>query len=94
MDLPVLVDLEMIRQKRQLLIDENVRRQNQKRREFHYQVGQEVLIKTVSPNKLQPRAHGPYTITRVYVNGTIDVRRNAQVIERLNIRRVVPFKRM
>ena len=53
-----------------------------------------VLIKAVDPSKLEPRAHGPYTITQVYTNGTIDVRRNPQVIERLNIRRVIPFKMM
>ena len=92
-DLPLQADLVLIRDRRQQLIDENLRRQNAKRREFEYQVGQEVLIKSVQPNKLEPRAHGPYTIQRVYQNGTIDVARNAQVVERINIRRVIPFRR-
>lgn len=93
LDLPVITDLLTIQEKRQVMIDENLRRQNQKRREYRYEVGGEVLIKTVNPSKLEARAHGPYVITRVYTNGTLDVRRNAQVVERLNIRRVVPFRR-
>ena len=53
-DLPLQADLVLIRDRRQQLIDENLRRQNAKRREFEYQVGQEVLIKSVQPNKLEP----------------------------------------
>ena len=92
-DLPVIVDLLAMQDKRQALIDENLRRQNAKRREFRYEVGGEVLIKSVDPRKLEPRAHGPYTITRVFTNGTVEVRRNPQVVERLNIRRIIPFRR-
>ena len=92
-DIPVVVDIMTIRDNRQVMIDENLRRQNAKRREYMFEVGGEVLIKTVKPTKMQPRAHGPYTITRVYTNGTLDVRRNQQVVERLNIRRLVPFRR-
>ena len=57
-DLPVIVDLLAMQDKRQALIDENLRRQNAKRREFRYEVGGEVLIKSVDPRKLEPRAHG------------------------------------
>ena len=93
LDIPIIVDLLGIQTKRQVLVDENLRRQNRKRREWNYAVGQEVLIKTVDPNKLEPRAHGPYTIVQVYTNGTVDVRRNPHIVERLNIRRLVPFHR-
>ena len=91
-DLPLIADLVDIQQRRQLRIDENLRRQNQKRREYHFQVGQQVLIKTVDPNKLQPRAHGPYPIVQTYTNGTIDIARAPHVTERINIRRVIPFR--
>ena len=93
LDLPLHADLVLIRDRRQQLIDENLRRQNERRREYRYEVGQEVLIKAIDPKKLDPRAHGPYVIQKVYQNGTIDVARNAHVIERLNIRRVIPFRR-
>ena len=92
-DLPLMTDLVLIQEKRQALIDENLRRQNRKRREHHYVVGQEVLIKAITPNKLEARAHGPYPIIQVHTNGTIDVLRNPHVTERVNIRRVIPYKR-
>ena len=91
-DLPLQADLVLIRDRRQQLIDENLRQQNAKRLEYQYRIGQEVLIKSISPNKLDPRAHGPYRIQQVYQNGTIDVMRNDHVVERLNIRRVIPFR--
>ena len=49
--------------------------------------------KTVNPLKLEPRAHGPYTITQVYTNGTVDVRLRPNIIERINIRRLIPYRR-
>ena len=50
-----------------------------------------MLIKSVQLNKLESHAHGLYTIQRVYQNGTIDVARSAQVVERIDIGRVIPF---
>ena len=93
LDIPVIVDLLRIRNNRQLLIDENLRRQNSKRREFHYQVNQEVLIKDSSARKLDPKAEGPFRITQVFTNGTVQVQRNPLVRERINVRRLVPFRR-
>ena len=92
LDRPLKADLVTIQQKRQQLIDENLRRQNTKRREFVYEVGQLVLVKTVNPNKLKPRAIGPFPIQRVYQNGTIDIKRTPYVTERINIRQVIPFR--
>ena len=42
---------------------------------------------------MEPRAHGPYRIQQVYTNGTIDIVRRENVIERINIGRVIPFRR-
>ena len=92
LDIPLVADLIMIREKRQQLIDENLRRQNAKRRHWDYVAGQQVLIKTVDPTKLEERAHGPYAIRQVHVNGTITVQRAPHVTERINMRRVVPFR--
>ena len=91
-DLPLVADLVDIQQRRQLKIDENLRRQNQKRREYHFHIGQPVLIKTITPSKLEPRAHGPYPIVQTYTNGTVDIARTPHVLERINIRRLVPFR--
>jgi hypothetical protein len=93
-DLPLVANLIQIRDRRQQLNDENLRLQNAKRRVYHYAVGQEVSIKSVDPTKMEPKAHdGPYVIKQVYTNGTVDVARNANVVERLHIRRLIPFLR-
>ena len=56
-------------------------------------VGDEVLKIIPDPNKLDPRAEGPYTVITVHVNGTLTIRLTPQVHERINIRRVKPYRR-
>jgi transposase InsO family protein len=93
LDLPVIVDLLLIRDKRQLLINDNLRRTNSKRREFDYHVNQEVLLKASSSKKLDIKAEGPFRITQVYTNGTVEIQLTPTVRERLNVRRLIPFRR-
>ena len=93
MDLPFVADLLLLRNKRQALIDYNLRRENLKRRNFDYEPGMEVLELTPNPNKLGKLTRGPFTIERVHCNGTITIRRNANVVDRINIRNVRPFRR-
>ena len=93
LDIPIIDDLIEIQTKRKVVINENLRRQNQKKREFKYAIGQEVLVKTVNPDKLEPRTNGPYLITRIYTNGTVDIQRSEHVAERINTRRIIPFRR-
>jgi hypothetical protein len=63
-----------------------------KRRNLDYQVDQQVLQPVPDPDKMQERAIGPFDITRVHCNGTLTIRRSAHVTERINIRRLRPFK--
>jgi hypothetical protein len=91
-DVPLIGDLLTIQQHRQHIIDENLRRQNQRRREYHYRLGDSVLVKAINPSKLDERAVGPFPIAQVYTNGTVDIQRNPHVTERINIRRLVPYK--
>ena len=63
-----------------------------RRKQFDYAVGHKVLVKAIDPNKLQPRAHGPYEITQVFTNGTVTIQRTQYVKERINIRRIIPFR--
>jgi hypothetical protein len=74
------------------LINESLRRANMKRRNLDYQVDQQVLQPVPDPDKMQERAIGPFDITRVHCNGTLTIRRSAHVTERINIRRLRPFK--
>ena len=63
MDIPVIANPVAIRERRQLLIDEeNLRRQNRRRYEHHYKVGDYVHTKVYDPNKGDDRLHGPYKI--------------------------------
>ncbi len=91
LDVPLVADLMAIRNKRQLSVDENLRRVNAKRSSYDYESGQRVLKKRHEWTKLGERWDGPYNITRVHVNGNVTIQLRAGVTERLNIRRVKPY---
>jgi hypothetical protein len=93
LNIPLIANLQTIQDRRQVLINENLRRQNLKRRRFDYAIDQEVLLKVPSPRRLDDLNEGPYRISQVHVNGTITIQRTAHVTERINIRRVVPYRR-
>ena len=85
MDLPFVADLLLLRNKRQQLIDYNLRRENYRRRSFDYQPGQWVLELTTSPGKLRQSTKGPYRVDRVHCNGTVSIRRTENIVDRVNI---------
>jgi hypothetical protein len=60
---------------------------------YDYSIGDEVLRLVYHPDKLEPRTVGPYTITRVHTNGTLSIEVSPGVIERMNVRRVKPYRR-
>lgn len=93
LDVPVLSDFNLIRNKRQALIDHNNLAENRKRRYRNYQVGDEILIAVYKPTKLQDRFIGPFVIDQVHVNGTVTIERRPGVFERLSIRRIHPYHR-
>ena len=92
-DVPILADLIAIRNKRQQLVDQNLMRHNKKRYNYHYRVGDEVMITTYDPTKLPERLHGPYRIVETRTNGTVRVRmREPNIDETFNIRKLRPYK--
>jgi len=91
--IPMLIDWATLRARRQAIIDDNNRRENLRRRFRDYKVGEEVLLLTYKPDKLEPRATGPFQIDEVHVNGTVTIRRNNNVLERVNVRRLRPYYR-
>ena len=92
LNIPLIADFEMLRQKRQALIDRNLIAANRKRISHDYQPGQQVLKAIYSPSKMQPSFEGPFDIIRAHTNGTITIRRANGVEERLNIQRVRPYR--
>ena len=66
--------------------------ENAKRKEFDFAINQAVLLNDW--RKLDEKFKGPYVITQVYTNGTVRIRLNPQITQRVNIRRIVPFRRV
>jgi RNase H-like domain found in reverse transcriptase/Integrase zinc binding domain/Reverse transcriptase (RNA-dependent DNA polymerase) len=91
LNIPLLADLQAIHAKRQLIINENLRKANQKRRSHDYHIEEQVMVLEPDPSKLQGKAHGPYTIQRVHANGTVTLQITPTVTERINIRRIKPY---
>ena len=95
LNLPFVTDIANIRNRRQALVDKSNARENAHRYDFNYQVGQWVTIRadlhqTVA--RLQPRFIGPFQIVQVHVNGTVTIRKRPHVLERINIRRIQPYR--
>jgi hypothetical protein len=92
LNIPLIADWHAITQKREHLINENLIRENQKRRRYDYLPGQQILKKRWKPRKLDERMTGPYRVLQTHVNGTVTIELRPGVSERLNIRRIIPYK--
>ena len=92
MNVPLVADWQTIARNREQHVNENLRRANRKRRQYDYAPGQQVLKKVHNPTSLGVRSSGPYTIDRVHVNGNFTIQLRPGVTERINIRRVLPYR--
>ena len=92
LNIPVVADLLDITAWRQQLIDEQTMVKNQKQISHDYQPNDQVLVLAYKPDKLEPRARGLYRILHTHVNGTVTIRRSPTITERINIRRLRPYR--
>ena len=92
LNIPLIADWHSITNKREHLVNENLRRANKRRRRFDYAPNQQVLKKLHEPTKLGERKAGPYRIANVHTNGTLTIELRPGVTERINIRRVTPYR--
>ena len=92
LNIPLIADWHAITKRREHLINENLMRENKRRRRFDYMPDQKILKKIYKPKKLGPRTSGPYKILHTHVNGTLTIELKPGVTERINIRRVIPYK--
>ena len=92
LNIHMITDLLQLHERRQVIIDDRLRRANLCRRTFDYQPGDEILILTTDPTTLQDRGIGPFSITQVHTNGTITFQRTPHIVERINIRRIKPYR--
>jgi hypothetical protein len=91
----VQLDWNRINQERRQLLEASNNKENRSRINKNYLPGDQVLIvldadERCSQPKLNQPTKGPYTITRVHPNGTVDIDRR-HFMETINIRRVKPY---
>ena len=92
LNIPLIADWHAITLRREHLINENLIRENQKRRRYDYLPQQRILKKRWKPRKLDERTSGPYRVLQTQLNGTVTIELRPGVSERLNIRRIIPYK--
>ncbi len=82
---------EMIRKNKQQRIKYNNEQENKKRKDYTYQVGQKVLVKTEQNRKYGKNPYqGIYEVTEVHNNGTVTLIKGA-VTQKFNIRMIHPY---
>ena len=91
-NVPLIADWHAITGRREHHVNKNLRRQNRRCHKWDYVMGQKVLKKVFGPTKIGPRTSGPYVISCVHVNDNVTVQLWPEIIDRLNIRRVIPYR--
>ena len=80
-----------IKNSKQKLIQKNNERENAKRKNYQYAIGQMVLVKDEQRRKFGQNAYiGPYAIENVNDNGTVRIRKG-NVSDIINIRQIKPY---
>jgi hypothetical protein len=73
LDIPLIANMELIRERKQHLINEQLRRHNARRISYDYLVDDQVLIIVDDPTKMEERNIGPFPITQIHINGTVTI---------------------
>ena len=81
---------ENIKQRKQKIINLNNKRENSKRKEHVYQVGDKVLLNRGTENMYEAPYQGPFDILQVYDKGKVRLIVNS-VADTCNIRRLMPY---
>jgi hypothetical protein len=92
LNVPLIADWQAIAHACEHHVNENLGRANRKQCQFDYAPGQQVLKKVHDPFKLGVRTKGSYTIERIHVNGNLTILLREGITERINIRRVLPYR--
>ena len=92
LDVPLIADIMTLSQRCQLMVDQALHYANQRRISHDYQVNERVLVRVTDPSKMDEKFIGPFRITQVHVNGNVTIRRSPNVTERINIRRLKPYR--
>ena len=83
-------DWEHIRQRKQLRINHNNKRENMRRNNHQYKVGDKILVKRKKHSKHELEFMGPIPITQINNNGTVRFKKGF-INHATNILRIKPF---
>jgi hypothetical protein len=88
---------QYIKERRQRMIVQNNQRENAKRKPHTYKVGDKAMIEQYQHRKHgTPKYKGPYTVTKVYDNGTVRLRQRlagrGAIFQTWNLRNIHPYK--
>jgi hypothetical protein len=91
LSIPFRADWAQIKIRKQGLINEGVLRENASRIQYRYNFGDKVLLDKpgILRKSTQPRT-GPHTVTRIYQNSIVQIKRGA-ITERVTLRRLTPY---
>ena len=79
-----------IQARKQDIINKNLWKENDKRINYDYAVGDKILLARQDASKVERPYDGPYKVVRVHTNGTIMIQKGA-VTMRINIRHTIPY---
>jgi transposase InsO family protein len=83
-------DWKLIHERKRKRIIENNARENARRIEHDYAIGERVLITKADFNKMETPREGPYPVLRVHANGTLTIQKGCTE-QRINIRQCTPY---
>ena len=94
MQMHINVDWQILKQKRLLAAKCNNDKENTSRIVYNYKVGDRILTfcsrsERTYTRKLNSPTKGPFVITKVYKNGTVEIEKKG-FFERINIRHIKP----
>jgi hypothetical protein len=90
-------DWQYIKQRKLQIITQNNKRENAKRKAHNYRVSETVkVVLDLQRKHGADRYKGPYQVTKVNDNGTVELRQNTcnggAVFQTWNIRNILPYK--
>ena len=87
----MIADLHLLHEQCQALIDTQLIAANQCHISYDYQPGDQILVLSYKPDKLAPRALGPFPIECVHTNGTVTICHNNLLTEHINLHCIRPY---
>eukprot|EP00536_Pseudo-nitzschia_multiseries_P015554 jgi/Psemu1/69549/estExt_Genemark1.C_9080019 len=83
--IPIISDINIIRNKRQNIINKDALHENSHRKQHDFAVNEQIMITKPNTDALHAKNIGPITIDQIFTNGTIAYWKTPHLKERINI---------